>query len=205
MRPIVFDFDGVLVDTERVWEAVRRDVALEHGGRWDDGASSRMQGLSTPEWSALMIDELGTQLGRDEVADVVIEALEARIAAAPPWLPGAPETIRRLAAAGHPLAVASSSPRRLLYAILADLPLAVIVSSEEVPRGKPSPDVYLEAARRLGTDPRTCIAVEDSSNGLRAAAAAGMTVYAVPNEHDPPAADALSLAARCAPTVAELF
>ena len=209
MRAVVFDFDGVLVESEPLWAAVRRDVALAHGGRWRDTASSEMQGLSTPEWTAFMVGELGTELAPEEVGRLVIADLEARLAADPPFLRGSAETVRALAAGGVPLAVASSSPGSLLRTLLDAGGIhgcfGAIVSSEEVASGKPSPDVYLEAARRLAVAPGDCLAVEDSTAGLRAAAAAGMEVWAVPNPHDPPAPDALALAARVGASVADLF
>lgn len=208
-KPVVFDFDGVLVDTEPIWGEVRREVALAHGGSWTADANSRMQGLSSGEWTAFMDDELGTRLGRAEIAQEVIGTLERRLLAAPPFAPGAAETVRVLAAAGRTLAVASSSPRRLLDALLSAGELRgcfeAVVSSDQVARGKPSPDVYLEAAGLLGVAPGTCLAVEDSTNGLLAASAAGMEVWAVPNPHDPPSEGALARASRVGRSVAELF
>ncbi len=208
-KPVVFDFDGVLVDTEPIWGEVRRDVTLEHGGTWAADANSRMQGLSTAEWTAFMHAELGASPGPEEIAREVIATLERRLLADPPFFPGAPETVRALAAAGRTLAVASSSPRRLLDALLSAGGIrscfSAVVSSEEVARGKPSPDVYLEAARMLGVAPGACLAVEDSTNGLLAAVAAGMEVWAVPNPHDPPSEKALAGASRVGASVAELF
>jgi HAD superfamily hydrolase (TIGR01509 family) len=114
-----------------------------------------------------------------------------------PLIDGAVDAVRRLARA-FTLGVASSSNRPLIELVLehagiAEL-FAAVVSSEEVARGKPAPDVFLETARRLGFEPVGCAAVEDSSNGIRAAHAAGMRVIAIPNTHYPPAPDALALA-----------
>jgi HAD superfamily hydrolase (TIGR01509 family) len=199
----------VLVDTELTWGEVRRDLALAHGGRWPAHANSDMQGLSTAEWAAYMTDELGVGLERATTAALVTRELQCRYRAAPPFLAGAIETVRALAAAGRPLGLASSSPRTIIDTLLASGDVAgcfaAVVSSEEVDRGKPFPDVYLEAAARLGADPASCIAVEDSTNGLRAAAAAGMEVLAIPNPHDPPAPDALALATRVAASLPALF
>lgn len=204
---IVFDLDGVLVDSEQVWDEVRRALVAERGGRWTDGATRAMQGMSTPEWSAYLAGELGARGTAAELATAVVAAMADRYRAAVPLLPGAVDAVVALAAR-WPLAVASSSPPELIRAVLAAAGVAdrfrVTVSSEEVPRGKPAPDVYLAAAERLGVEPARCLAIEDSSNGLRSAAAAGMTVVAVPNPHFPPPPDALALAAATVPTPAGL-
>ena len=204
---IVFDLDGVLVDSEQVWDEVRRALVADRGGRWQDEATTAMQGMSTPEWSAYLAGTLGARGTAEELAAAVVAAMAERYRAAVPLLPGAVDAVTALAAR-WPLAVASSSPPELIRAVLAAAGVAdrfrAVVSSEEVPRGKPAPDVYLAAADRLGVEPARCVAVEDSANGLRSAAAAGMTVLAVPNPHYPPPADALALAAATVPTPAGL-
>jgi len=193
----VFDMDGVIVDSEQVWDDVREALVRERGGRWHDRAQADMMGMSSVEWSAYMHEALGLRESPAEINDEVVRRMLARYRDDLPLLPGAVEAVERLAAR-WPLAVASSSNRPLIEAVLEAAGIAALfrttVSSEEVPRGKPSPDVYLEAARRLGVAPSRCAAVEDSSNGLRAAHAAGMRVLALPNPHYPPAADALALA-----------
>ena len=194
---VVFDLDGVLVDSEAVWDAARREVTLEHGGSWPDDAQRRMMGMSSKEWSAYLHDELGVELAPAEISDRVVERLRRHYEQDLPLLPGARQVVLALAAE-WPLGLASSANRPIIDLVLrlADLEQAfrATVSSEEVPDGKPAPDVYLEAARRLGVEPGDCVAVEDSSNGLRSAAAAAMTVVAVPNREFPPADDALELA-----------
>jgi HAD superfamily hydrolase (TIGR01509 family) len=204
---IVFDLDGVLVDSEQVWDEVRQAVVAERGGRWRAEATRAMQGMSTPEWSAYLVGSLGAAGTPDDVGRAVIAAMADRYRAEVPLLPGAVRAVTALAAR-WPLAVASSSPPGLIRAVLAAAGIAdrfgAVVSSEEVPRGKPAPDVYLAAAGKLGADPAGCVAIEDSTNGLRAAAAAGMTVVAVPNPHFPPPPDALALAAVSVPTPTEL-
>jgi HAD superfamily hydrolase (TIGR01509 family) len=198
MNAVVFDLDGVLVDSEPVWEEVRRAFVAEHGGRWQAGTQRRLMGMSTAEWAAYLAGELGVGLSADEVARRVIEQMERRYADRVPLMPGALDAVRRLAAR-WPLGLASSSPRALIDTVLDRTGLrasfGATVSTEEVARGKPAPDGYLLAARRLGADPVACAAVEDSSNGLRSAAAAGMRVIAVPHPRYPPAPDALALAA----------
>jgi HAD superfamily hydrolase (TIGR01509 family) len=194
---VVFDLDGVIVDSEQVWDDVREQLVRERNGRWHEGAQAAMMGMSSPEWSSYMHDELGLPESPEEINDEVVRLMLARYRDSLPLIDGAVDAVRRLAGP-FTLAVASSSNRPLIDAVLDGAGIAgcfaVVVSSEEVARGKPAPDVYLEAARRLGSEPARCAAVEDSSNGLRAAHAAGMHVIALPNAHYPPADDALALA-----------
>jgi HAD superfamily hydrolase (TIGR01509 family) len=197
IEAVVFDLDGVIVDTEQVWDEVREQLVRERGGRWHEGAQAAMMGMSSPEWSRYLHDELGLEESPEEINAEVVRRMLARYREQLPLIDGAVEAVQRLAQA-FPLAVASSSNRPLIEAVLEGAGIAqlfqVVVSSEEVARGKPAPDVYLEATRRLGLEPARCAAVEDSSNGIRAAHAAGMRVIALPNEHYPPAPDALALA-----------
>ncbi len=197
IEAVVFDVDGVLIDSEPVWERVRRKLVAERGGRWPDDAQDRMMGMSTAEWSRYISEEFGVGLAPEKVAELVIAAMTAQYRTHLPLLPGAVGAVRGLCARWR-LAVASSAPKSLIEAVLDASGLrqafAASVSSEEVTRGKPAPDVYLEATARLGIPPDRCAAVEDSSNGLRSAAAAGLTVIAVPRPEYPPAPDALSQA-----------
>jgi HAD superfamily hydrolase (TIGR01509 family) len=197
IEAVVFDVDGVLIDSEPVWERVRRKLVADHGGRWPDDAQDRMMGMSTAEWSRYISEEFGVALAPERVAGLVIAAMTAEYLAHLPLLPGAVEAVRALSGRWR-LAVASSAPKSLIEAVLDASGLrpafAASVSSEEVTRGKPFPDVYLEATARLGVPPEKCAAVEDSSNGLRSAAAAGLTVIAVPRPEYPPAPDALGQA-----------
>ena len=197
IEAVVFDMDGVLIDSEPVWERVRRNFVATRGGRWPDDAQDRMMGMSTAEWSAYMSADFGLRVAAPQVAELVIAAMAAQYTAHLPLLPGAVEAVRSLSAR-WPLAVASSAPKSLIEAVLDASALrpafAAAVSSEEVSRGKPAPDVYLEATRRLGVPPAASAAVEDSTNGLRSAAAAGLTVIAVPRPEYPPAEDAIKQA-----------
>ncbi|MEV0309870.1 HAD family hydrolase [Nonomuraea fuscirosea] len=197
----MFDLDGVLVDSEPVWEEVRRAFVADHGGAWQPDTQSRLMGMSTPEWAAYL-HELGVDLPPEDIARGVVDQMAARYRDEVPLMPGAVEAVRRLSERTT-LGLASSSPRRLIDVVLDAAGLtesfAATVSTEEVPRGKPAPDGYLEAARRIGADPGGCVAVEDSSNGLRSAYAAGMRVIAVPHPRYPPAPDALALAWRVLP------
>lgn len=204
---VIFDLDGVLLDSEQVWNEAKQAVVEAAGGHWRPEAPVAMMGMSAPEWSAYLRDELSVALSAEAINQAVVERMEQRYRTALPLLPGAVEAVRRLAGR-WPLGLASSSDRPVIELALGTAGLTTCfratVSSEEVPRGKPAPDVYLEAARRLGVDPRRTVAIEDSSNGLRSAAAAGTAIIAVPNEHYPPDPDALALAALSFGGVAEI-
>ena len=193
----MFDMDGVLIDSEPVWERVRRKFVADRGGRWPDDAQDRMMGMSTAEWSRYISADFGLTIDPARVAELVIASMAAEYQAHLPLLPGAVDAVRALAEHWR-LAVASSAPKSLIEAVLDASGLrpafAASVSSEEVTHGKPAPDVYLEATARLGVPPGKCAAVEDSSNGLRSAAAAGLTVIAVPRPEYPPSQDALTKA-----------
>jgi HAD superfamily hydrolase (TIGR01509 family) len=194
---VVFDLDGVLIDSEGVWDEVRRGLAAESSRPWPEDATHRMMGMSTPEWSGYLVDTVGIPGPAPQLAATVIDRVADRYREHLPLLPGAAEVVRRLAER-WPLGLASSSPRRLIDSVLDATGLAelfrVTMSTEQVAEGKPSPLVYQEVAAQLRTAPGSVVAIEDSSNGLRSAARAGMHVIAVPRPEFPPAADALALA-----------
>jgi HAD superfamily hydrolase (TIGR01509 family) len=197
VHAVVFDLDGVLVDSEELWDVVRRGVAAEAGRSWPVEATRAMQGMSTAEWSAYLTGAVGVPAEPNEVAATVVDRMAARYDVRLPLLPGAVEVVERLGRR-WPLGLASSSPRRLIDIVLESAGLAqrfqVSVSTEEVGAGKPSPVVYQTVVQRLGVDPLQAIAIEDSGNGLRSAATAGLGVLAVPNAAFPPSEDALALA-----------
>ena len=190
IEAVVFDLDGLLIETEEIWDEVREALVRERGGRWTDSAQRDMMGMSSTEWSTYLHDTAGLEEPPEELNRLVVERMAERYREHLPLLPGAVEAVERLAAR-WPLAVASSSNRSLIDLVLELSGLAprfrATVSSEEVARGKPAPDVYLEAARRLAVAPERCAAVEDSESGIRAAKAAGMRVVAIPNRSFPPA------------------
>jgi HAD superfamily hydrolase (TIGR01509 family) len=197
IEAVVFDLDGVLLRSEEVWDAVRERYVRERGGRYDDEVQRAMMGMSAPEWSRFLHEEAGVPDEPDAInREVVARMLEAYRGELP-LLPGAVEAVRRTAEA-FPLGIASSSNREVFETVLDLAGLAdcfrATVSSEEVARGKPAPDVYLEAARRLGVTPERCAAVEDSHGGIRSAKSAGMRVVAIPNASYPPDDEALELA-----------
>jgi len=204
---VLFDLDGVIVDSESAWAEAKHELVDEAGGTWKPDATRAMLGMSSPEWSRYLRDELGVPLSVEEINAAVVATLERRYRESLPLIPGAVDAVRRIAE-GWQLGLASSSNREIIDLVLEHAGLtdafAVTVSSEEVARGKPAPDVYLEAARRLGADPARCVAIEDSSNGLRSAAAAGAAVVAIPNREFPPDPDALALADAVLASIEEL-
>jgi HAD superfamily hydrolase (TIGR01509 family) len=195
IEAVVFDLDGVLVDSEQVWDRARRDVVAAHGGTWHEGATRDMLGMSSREWSVYVVERLGAQLTPEQVNEAVLEAMLAGYRAELPLLPGAREAVERMAERFR-LGLASSSNRPVIDLVLERMGVAgrfaATVSSEEVERGKPAPDVYAEVLRRLGAG--SGAAIEDSEAGIRSAHAAGLKVIAIPNPHFPPPDDALALA-----------
>jgi HAD superfamily hydrolase (TIGR01509 family) len=204
---VIFDLDGVLIDSEQLWNGAKESLVQESGGRWREEAPTVMMGMSSVEWAAYLRDELGVPMDADAISRDVVRRMAEGYRRELPLLPGAVGAVRALAAR-WPLGLASSSNREVIDLVLelADFGdcFRVAISSEEVARGKPAPDVYLAVAQALGVDAARCVAIEDSSNGLRAAAAAGMAVIAVPNPHYPPAADALALASATVSVVGEI-
>jgi HAD superfamily hydrolase (TIGR01509 family) len=207
IEAVVFDMDGVLIASEEVWDEVREAYVRERGGRYDDEVQRAMMGMSSVEWSRYLHDVAGVPdqpaAINDEVVRRMLDAYRKHL----PLIDGAVDAVRRLAAR-YPLGLASSSNRPLIDAVLLVAGLtsffSATVSSEEVPRGKPAPDVYLEAARRLEVDARRCAAVEDSHGGIRSAKAAGMRVIAIPNPSYPPDEESLAQADVTIHALAEL-
>jgi beta-phosphoglucomutase-like phosphatase (HAD superfamily) len=197
VQAVVFDLDGVIVDSEPAWERVRRQVVAENGGSWLPDAQRRLMGMSTAEWSRYLSEDLGVRMPPDEVAAEVIDRMSAGYRDGVPLMPGAVEAVREMAG-NWPLGLASSSPPLLIDAALQGAGLAGLfaatVSTEQVARGKPAPDVYLAVLDQLGFLAQRCAAVEDSTNGLRSAAAAGLHVIAVPHPRYPPDPSALAAA-----------
>jgi HAD superfamily hydrolase (TIGR01509 family) len=197
VEAVIFDMDGLLIDSEGAWDQVRREYVAERGGAWKDEATRAMMGMSSPEWSRYVAEELGVDLPpmriNEEVAARVGERYEREL----PLLPGAVEAVERIGGR-WPLGLASSSNRELINRVLDLAGIAerfeATVSSEEVSRGKPSPDVYLKCASMLDRNPTVCAAIEDSHNGILSASSAGLKVVAVPNAEFPPDDEALSKA-----------
>lgn len=204
---VIFDLDGVIVDSEPVWEEVRRRYVATHGGTWQPDSQRRLMGMSTGEWAHYLSTELGVSRTPEQVARDVIDEMGRRYGERIPLIPGAVEAVRELAV-GWRLGLASSSPARLIEVALAAAGLTdvfeVTLSTERTPRGKPAPDVYLAVAKQLNVDPARCVAIEDSSNGVRSAAAAGMRVVAIPHAGYPLDPDAQALVSVTLSSVADL-
>jgi HAD superfamily hydrolase (TIGR01509 family) len=195
---VIFDLDGVLVDSEIWWDEVRAAFARRLGRTWTAADQAAVMGANSAAWARTMRLRLDLDMTDDEIERAIVDGVVERYRLeGAPLIDGAVEAVRRIASE-WPVAVASSAHREVIAAALEATGLSgtfeVVVSSDEVAQGKPAPDVYLEAARRLGVDPATCLVVEDSSNGVRAARAAGMTVVLVPNRSVPPAPGTADLA-----------
>jgi HAD superfamily hydrolase (TIGR01509 family) len=207
IQAVVFDLDGTLVDSEPVWEQVRRGLVAERGGHWPADAQRKIMGMSTPEWARYLSEDLGVGLPPDQVATLVTDRMVARYQEHVPLMDGAVDAVHRFAAR-WPLGLASSSPPRLIETVLQSVGLRscfkVVMSTEQVAHGKPAPDIYLAVTAELRCPPPDCAAVEDSSNGLRSAAAAALRVIAIPQPRYPPDPDALAQAGLVRPSLAAL-
>ncbi len=204
---VVFDLDGVLVDSEPVWDAAKHEVTERAGGRWRDTAGTEMLGMSGPEWAEFMRVELDIPLPPAEIWQRVVDGVLRRLEDHVPLIPGARQAVETVAAR-WPVAVASSADRPVIEKVLAAAGIASLfaatVSSAEAGRGKPAPDVYLMAARRLGVPAPEAVAIEDAGNGMRSAVAAGMALVAIPNASTPVDPDALALADLVLDSIAQL-
>lgn len=194
---VIFDLDGLLLDSESAWDGGRRRLVAAFGLPWPEGATEAMMGMSAPEWSRYLRDELGVPLSVSEISDRVVASVLERYSSGLPLLPGASAAVERMAAR-WPLGLASSSNREVIERVMevsgwGDV-FRARVSSEEVGRGKPAPDVYVETLRRLGVEAAQAAGIEDSHNGILAARAGGLRVIAVPNREFPPGEEALAAA-----------
>ena len=208
IQAVIFDMDGVLLDSEAAWDAAREAYTRESGGTWTETAQKDMMGMSSTEWSRYMQEELDVPADPEQISSDVVEKMLAQYQEQLPLIDGAVEAVERMAQRYDALGLASSANRPLIDLALRESGLeryfGATVSSEEVERGKPAPDVYLEAARRLGVGPAEAAAVEDSHNGILSAHNAGMYVIAIPNRAFPPGDDALALADRVLDSIEEL-
>lgn len=197
IKAIIFDLDGLLIDSEGSWNEIRNQIFLDYGKPWTEVDHKAVMGVSTQEWTVYMLRRLGSDLEPQQLVQMVIDRLSALYKKEIPFLPGAKEAIR-LAGKDHPLGLASGSHHSLLEIVTAHPELTgkfkVIISADDVGSGKPSPEIYLETARRLGVSPENCLCLEDSGNGIRAGKAAGMKVVAVPDARYAPPKGVLQMA-----------
>lgn len=194
---IVFDMDGVIVDSEPLWVRARKDLVREANGRWIPEAETAMMGISSDRWSAYMRDQLALDMSAERIREEVIRRMIDLYRESVPLIPGAREAIETISERWR-VGVASGSDRVLLDTVLTNSGLgshfAATVSAEDVAEGKPSPLIYQEACRRLGAGPSACVAIEDSGSGIASALAAGMKVIAVPRPGFEPGAEILNRA-----------
>ena len=197
IQAIIFDLDGLLVDSEPCWDTARRQLAAEVGRDWNLDDKRACMGVSTTEWATHMIKRLGLEMDAAQTAAVIVGKMREIYAREIPFLPGALAAVE-LAASCYPTALASGSERSLIATVIQDEALRgkfqAAVCTDDMPRGKPSPDVYLETARLLGVSPKYCVCLEDSGNGILAGLAAGMRVIAVPDAEFPPAPEVIERA-----------
>lgn len=201
---VIFDMDGLLFDSEVYWERARQEYAASIGCTWTPEAERLCKGKNSNEWAAVIREQCGSEIPPAGIIAGVSDRMQALYQQHLPVLPGAIEVVRNLAVR-YPLGLASSSPRVLIEEALTQANIrscfSVVVSSDQVAHGKPSPDVFLAAARELGHRPESVAVFEDSSAGIQAAHTAGMTVIAVPNPNFPPSEDALELATIVLPSL----
>ncbi len=204
---VIFDLDGVLLESEQVWSEAKHEVTNRRGGTWAKAAERDMIGMSSEEWSRYMSEQLGIALAPAAISQEVVRDVAARYRAGLPVIAGADRAVRSLAARWE-LGLASSSNREVIDLVLGltgwSKLFTVTVSSGEVARGKPAPDVYLEAVRRLDATPALCAAVEDSGAGISSSHAAGLSTIAIPNRAFPPDPEALGRADLVLGSIAEL-
>lgn len=197
MHAVIFDMDGLLVDSEPYWDAARKAWAAERGVDWGPDDHRACMGVSTQTWAEYMILRLGLDLPAEEVVARVVGRMRDMYSRGIPYKPGAVRAVQA-AAERFPVGLASGSEKSLIAMLVADEPMrgkfSAVVCTDDMPAGKPAPDVYLECARQLGVDPRDCVCLEDSGAGIRSGKAAGMKVIAIPDPRFPPKPDALALA-----------
>lgn len=181
---VLWDMDGTLVDTEPYWIDTEHDLARAHGATWSQEQAIRLVGQDLISSGHYIREQMGLALSAEQVVDYLLDGVVARVQDEVPWRPGAVELLGELAAADVPCALVTMSWARFVEPILGHLPTAafgVVVTGDQVSRGKPHPEPYLRAADQLGLAPQRCLAIEDSGPGAASAEAAGCTVLVVPH------------------------
>ena len=184
IQAIIFDLDGLLVDSERYWNEARRAMAAERGIAWSADDHRACMGVSTRTWANYMIRRLNLEWTPEQVEQHIIGTMVELYARQIPYLPGAIDAVN-FAAQHFRTGLASGSPRVLIDAVMNDAAMRgkfqAIVCSDELPRGKPAPDVYVKTAELLGMEPTRCVCFEDSANGILSGKNAEMYVIAIPD------------------------
>lgn len=184
IKAVIFDMDGLLIDSEPCWDKARFNMAARAGVNWNKEDHKAVMGVSTHEWVSYMIERLSLKLPPKEVEETILDNMKQIYSRNIPFLPGATEAVS-LSNSHYPTGLASGSPRSLIDTVINSPPFnnkfEVALSGDMFSKGKPSPDIYLEAARCLGIPPEHCVCLEDSGNGILAGKNAGMKVIAVPD------------------------
>ncbi|MCS6834587.1 MAG: HAD family phosphatase [Anaerolineae bacterium] len=204
---IIFDMDGVLVDSEVYWLKSRQEFAQARGKVWTDADQRQAMGRNTVEWAEVMRERLSLDEAAEAIMSEMIDRVKAHYDERLPLRPGALEAVR-VASGRARVALASGSPTAIIQHVMRltglDSVFEVMVYGDDYPNGKPAPDVYLGACERLGVDPRRCVGIEDSGNGIRSVVAAGMVCVAAPSPAFPLSEELLALCARKVDTMEAL-
>lgn len=197
IEAVIFDMDGLLIDSEPFWDKARSSMAAKAGKDWNKDDHKAVMGVSTSEWVGYMISRLELVMSPKAVEQKIVAEMVTLYQRQIPYLPGAAEAVA-LSAAKYPTGLASGSPRSLIDTVTGDKALKgkfkAILSSDQIEHGKPSPDIYLATAKMLGARPKNCVCLEDSGNGILAGKNAAMKVIAVPDSRFPPGAEKLHAA-----------
>lgn len=197
IEAIIFDMDGLLIDSEPCWDEARRIMANEVGVDWNKDDHKAVMGVSTHEWVSYMKKRLSLEIEDKELEERIISNMRQIYSERIPFLPGALETVT-LASSNYPTGLASGSPQGLIDTVTSDPGLQgkfqVILSGDNFEKGKPAPDIYLAAAKHLQVEPEKCVCLEDSGNGILAGKNAGMKVIAVPDPRFMPSQEKLGQA-----------
>ena len=186
---VLWDMDGTIVDTEPYWIECEYELVAEFGGEWDQEKAHSMVGNDLRVSAAILRDRGGVDLPLDDIVNRLLDGVIERVQRRVPWRPGARDTLAALRVAGIPCALVTMSWKRFADAVVDALPpgtFAVVITGDEVQRGKPHPEPYIAAADALGVRAKDCVAIEDSPTGIRSAVAAGCRTFAIPNVVDIP-------------------
>ena len=184
IEAVIFDMDGVLVDSEVYWAKSREEFAQDMGKVWTDDDQRLAMGQSTIGWAKVMKERLQPEMTVDEIIIDMKKRVIAHYEERMPTRPGALEAVK-LASKHYRVGLASGSPTEIIKSVLSltglDQIFEIMIYGDDIPNGKPAPDIYIEAMKQLGVNPAVTIGIEDSANGIRALKAAGMYAIAAPS------------------------